>query len=287
MRFYTAKFPAQNDIVFVKIKNISHDKSVYVELLEYDNISGLILPTEIHKKNINVHKIFNVGNKVYPAVVMNVDIAKNHVDLSYKRVPEASKEALETTYVYYQRISTMVNDIYILYKKYYNDNETDELISENILWQLFTDLKQSQETAEQYYNNLLINPSNIFKFNELCENKLDEKFIDFAFDNIKQRIKSSDVIIFSEIKLIVIDNNPIQKLKDILTNCLLSDKVSVEYVASPKYKIIIVESTYDRAKVLLDQVLENIKNNPIKKQLDYYGDIKIQKNKTYQLAILK
>lgn len=42
-RFYENKFPKENDLVVVEVKNVV-ENGAYVNLLEYNNIEGLVAP---------------------------------------------------------------------------------------------------------------------------------------------------------------------------------------------------------------------------------------------------
>lgn len=309
MRYHSAKFPSINDVVFVKVTSISDNNTVYVELLEYDLLQGMILPTEINKKSINPNKIFVIETKVYPVVVMNVDIIKKHIDLSYKRIPENLKLSLDTKYMYYKKLSNMVQDIYDLYKKYISNKSVDldldldnEIILKNVMWPIFNKISKNEITAENLYNNLLEDPSSIFKLDDYIVVKLDDndqlpaEFIDNVLTNMATRIKTNDVTVSAEINLTVTTGNAISLIKQILNECLtlgnkltsaeVIDKVMIEYVSSPKYRLVATDKSYDAAKELINKCIENIKKNPIKKNFYFDEKITIVKNKKYQLVPL-
>jgi translation initiation factor 2 subunit 1 len=58
----------------------------YVKLLEYDNIDGMILLSELSRRRIrSIQKLIRVGrNEV--VVVLRVDKEKGYIDLSKRRV---------------------------------------------------------------------------------------------------------------------------------------------------------------------------------------------------------
>lgn len=63
----------------------------YVKLLEYDNIDGMILLSELSRRRIrSIQKLIRVGrNEV--VVVLRVDKEKGYIDLSKRRVsPEVT-----------------------------------------------------------------------------------------------------------------------------------------------------------------------------------------------------
>merc|ERR1712058_63506 len=62
------------------------EMGAYVKLLEYDNIDGMILLSELSRRRIrSIQKLIRVGrNEV--VVVLRVDKEKGYIDLSKRRV---------------------------------------------------------------------------------------------------------------------------------------------------------------------------------------------------------
>jgi len=74
-RFYESEFPETNDVVIVKYRE-AQEHNAKVELLEYDNMEGMILASELTRKRTStVNKHIRIGRKE-PAVVLKVDKAK-------------------------------------------------------------------------------------------------------------------------------------------------------------------------------------------------------------------
>ncbi|KAF2479551.1 eukaryotic translation initiation factor 2 subunit alpha [Neohortaea acidophila] len=84
-RFYEEKFPEIESFVMVNVKQIA-EMGAYVKLLEYDNIDGMILLSELSRRRIrSIQKLIRVGrNEV--VVVLRVDKEKGYIDLSKRRV---------------------------------------------------------------------------------------------------------------------------------------------------------------------------------------------------------
>jgi len=79
-RFYKNRLPETDDLVMVNVVNIE-EMGVYVNLLEYNNIEGMILLTELSRRRIrSINKLIRVGrNEV--VVVVRVDRDKVHFRL--------------------------------------------------------------------------------------------------------------------------------------------------------------------------------------------------------------
>jgi len=84
-RFYEEKFPEIDSFVMVNVKQIA-EMGAYVKLLEYDNIDGMILLSELSRRRIrSIQKLIRIGrNEV--VVVLRVDKEKGYIDLSKRRV---------------------------------------------------------------------------------------------------------------------------------------------------------------------------------------------------------
>ncbi|CCE61545.1 hypothetical protein TPHA_0A04707 [Tetrapisispora phaffii CBS 4417] len=84
-RFYENKYPEVDDVVMVNVQQIA-EMGAYVKLLEYDNIEGMILLSELSRRRIrSIQKLIRVG-KNDVVVVLRVDKEKGYIDLSKRRV---------------------------------------------------------------------------------------------------------------------------------------------------------------------------------------------------------
>nr|CAB3241589.1 eukaryotic translation initiation factor 2 subunit 1 [Phallusia mammillata] len=91
-RFYADKFPEVEDVVMVNVQSIA-EMGAYVRLLEYNNIEGMILLSELSRRRIrSINKLIRVGRDEC-VVVIRVDKEKGYIDLSKRRVsPEEAKK---------------------------------------------------------------------------------------------------------------------------------------------------------------------------------------------------
>lgn len=91
-RFYEEKFPEPENVVMAQVKQIT-ELGAYVKLLEYDNIDGMVLLSELSRRRIrSINKLIRIGQEL-PAVVLRVDKAKGYIDLSRRRVTQEDAEA--------------------------------------------------------------------------------------------------------------------------------------------------------------------------------------------------
>lgn len=83
-RFYENKYPEVDEVVMVNVQQIE-EMGAYVKLLEYNNIEGMVLLSELSRRRIrSIQKLIRVGkNEV--VVVLRVDKEKGYIDLSKRK----------------------------------------------------------------------------------------------------------------------------------------------------------------------------------------------------------
>lgn len=68
-RFHKQKFPEIDDIVMVSVRSIA-DMGAYVHLLEYNNIEGMILLSELSRRRIrSINKLIRIGRNECVVVI--------------------------------------------------------------------------------------------------------------------------------------------------------------------------------------------------------------------------
>jgi translation initiation factor 2 subunit 1 len=140
---YEARYPEVDDVVMVSVKNIA-EMGAYVALLEYNNIEGMILLSELSRRRIrSISSLIKVVRQE-PVMVLRVDKEKGYIDLSKRRVSEEDVAACEERYNKSKLVHSImrhvaetmeadVEDLYAhvawpLYKKYGHAFEAFKLI---------------------------------------------------------------------------------------------------------------------------------------------------------------
>jgi translation initiation factor 2 subunit 1 len=78
---YEPQFPEVDAPVMIQVKHIA-DMGAYVSLLEYNNIEGMILFSELSRRRIrSISSLIKVGRQE-PSMVLRVDRDKGYIDLS-------------------------------------------------------------------------------------------------------------------------------------------------------------------------------------------------------------
>jgi ribosomal protein S1 len=76
-RFYEQQYPETDEVVVVNVTDIG-EMGAYVTLLEYDNIEGMILLSELSRKRIrSINKLVRI-NRNEVVMVLRVDKEKGH-----------------------------------------------------------------------------------------------------------------------------------------------------------------------------------------------------------------
>ena len=96
-RMYEAKYPEVDTPVMIQVREIG-DVCTHVSLLEYNNIEGMILLSDLSRRRIrSVGSLIKVG-RIEPAMVLRVNPEKGYIDLSKKRLSEQDVQVCEDRY---------------------------------------------------------------------------------------------------------------------------------------------------------------------------------------------
>ena len=63
-RFYEQRFPEIDDVVMVNVRSIA-DMGAYVHLLEYNNIEGMILLSELSRRRIRYCGLMSISFEMF------------------------------------------------------------------------------------------------------------------------------------------------------------------------------------------------------------------------------
>ncbi|KAL3652256.1 hypothetical protein CASFOL_001937 [Castilleja foliolosa] len=142
-RMYEAKYPEVDHAVMIQVKSMA-DSGAYVSLLEYNNIEGMILFSELSRRRIrSISSLIKVG-RIEPVMVLRVDKEKGYIDLSKRRVSEEEIQGCEERFNKSKLVHSIMRhvaetlkldleDLYIhvgwpLYRKYGHAFEAFKLI---------------------------------------------------------------------------------------------------------------------------------------------------------------
>lgn len=220
MKYYNKDYPEAEEIVFVAITDFSSERGTYCELIEYNNIEGFILNTELDKRVSDPKKQFKFG-KIYPMMVLAV--SPRAIDLSYKKVRLEERESLLEKFNGIQKIKTLCSEFIFSYD--IPENEVCNLT----MWKFFE--TDHLSNPNQMYNDFLKRPELFIEHLKDIYPVESSEFI----KSVKSRLSYTEMYVTQNFKLTIYEDDAITKLRDILN--YVDGKTEISYVASPTYLI--------------------------------------------------
>lgn len=119
-RYYEEQYPEIESLVMVTVRHIA-EMGAYVSLLEYNNIEGMILLSELSRRRIrSINKLIRVGRHEV-VMVLRVDKEKGYIDLSKRRVSQEDVAKLEERYNKAKGVHSVLRHIAERHKYYLED----------------------------------------------------------------------------------------------------------------------------------------------------------------------
>jgi len=232
-RMYEAKYPQTDELVVVQIKNISELGS-YVSLLEYGNIEGMILLSELSRKRIrSISKIIRIGS-IEVVSVVRVDQEKGYIDLSKRRVTPEDIVKMEEKFSKSKTVHGIMQTV----------SKTCKLPVEELYQTFGWDLYKKFGHAHDAFRLSLSQPSILETYN------LPSNVFDALTNNIKRRLTPQIIKIRADIEVTCFSYEGIDAIKEaLMVGESLSTKdipIKIKLVSPPLY--IIICSTFDKEK---------------------------------------
>ncbi|KAK9126732.1 hypothetical protein Scep_015578 [Stephania cephalantha] len=262
-RMYEARYPEVDMAVMIQVKNIA-DMGAYVSLLEYNNIEGMILFSELSRRRIrSVSSLIKVGRQE-PVMVLRVDKEKGYIDLSKRRVSDEDIQACEERYNKSKLVHSIMRhvaetmqidleDLYIhvgwpLYRKYGHAFEAFKLIvadPDSILNSLTREIKEVGTDGKEV---IKVVPA------------MSEEVKDALIKNIRRRMTPQPLKIRADIEMKCFQFDGVLHIKEAMRKAEAAGNddcpVKVKLVAAPLY--VLTTQTLDKDQGIL------ILNNAIK-----------------------
>jgi translation initiation factor 2 alpha subunit (eIF-2alpha) len=246
MNFFENKLPKVGDHVIVTIMNTSDAKvsGVSCILPFYNNIDGLIMPTELLKgRREKISKVCTKGQKMI-CVVMTVDESRNYIDLSRRRVHSDDEKIYKVLFDKMNRVMNFMGTVINFYCEY-NENDENELSDEiklNILSSTLWNLTENMliEPADNYdmYEKILNEPIILFKN---VTNFLSLEFIEHCVEKIKKRTVSEPYVIEYCFDMTSMCDDGVDTLNKIMKSVFgdytTNTKYIIELFSLPTYKV--------------------------------------------------
>jgi len=228
-RFYKEKYPEVEDVVMVNVRSIA-EMGAYVHLLEYNNIEGMILLSELSRRRIrSINKLIRVG-KTEPVVVIRVDKEKGYIDLSKRRVSPEDVEKCTERFAKAKAVNSILRHVAELL--HYDTNEQLEELYQRTAW-VFEERLKKKASAYDFFKQAVLDPS------ILVECGLDEETQEVLLNNIKRKLTSQAVKIRADIEVACYGYEGIDAVKAALRSglaCSTEDlPIKINLIAPPLY----------------------------------------------------
>lgn len=246
-----------DEVVMVNVKRIA-EMGAYVHLLEYNNIEGMILLSELSRRRIrSVNKLIRIG-KTEPVVVIRVDKEKGYIDLSKRRVAAEDVEKCNEQFSKAKAVNSILRHVADLLG-YESDAQLEELYSKTA-WH-FEEKYRKKASAYDAFKQAVQDPS-VFD-----ECGLDENTKTVLLNNIRQKLMLQAVKIRADIEVSCYSYEGIEAVKKALRSGMeLSTEqmpVKINLIAPPLY--VVTTSTPEKPEgiALLQDAIKRIKETII------------------------
>jgi len=254
-RFYEQKFPEIDDVVMVNVSQIA-EMGAYVHLLEYENIRGMILLSELSRRRIrSINKLIRVGRSEC-VVVTRVDQEKGYIDLSKRRVSVEDVKRCEEKYSRAKTINQILRHVGELLD--FEDSKMLEELYKNTAW--FFDKKYaSAGGSHELFKESAQKPE------ILDELEIDERTKETLLKIIKRRLTPQAVKVRADVEVVCYGYEGIDAVKTALRAGLEFGTeevpIKINLIAPPLYVISATLFNEEQGVAAVKQAMEAIQEN--------------------------
>uniref|UniRef100_A0A7S3FG56 S1 motif domain-containing protein n=1 Tax=Haptolina ericina TaxID=156174 RepID=A0A7S3FG56_9EUKA len=225
-RMYESQFPEIDDLVMVQVRSIA-EMGAYVSLLEYNNIEGMILLSELSRRRIrSINKLIRVG-KQEVCMVLRVDKEKGYIDLSKRRVSPEDLQKCDERFQRSKAVHSILRHV----------SEVKSVDMEGLYRQTAWPLYEKFGHAYEAFRAAITDPDSIF--NEELMPGLDPDLRKAMLENIEKRLTPTAVKIRADIEVTCFEYEGINAIKGALLKGVEMGTedlpIKVKLVAPPLY----------------------------------------------------
>eukprot|EP00871_Galdieria_phlegrea_P002819 jgi/Galph1/3538/GphlegSOOS_G2191.1 len=223
-RMYENTYPEPEDVVMVQVKDIQ-EMGAYVQLLEYNNIHGMIMLSELSRRRIrSVNKLLRVGRQEV-CLVVRVDKEKGYIDLSKRRVTSEDLQKMEEKWNKSRAVHSIMRHVAEIVEKNLED------LYQRWGWPLYRRFGHAYDGFRQ-----ILQDQTILKELDITENEVDE-----LLKNIQRKLTPTMMRFRADIEIYCFHFEGIDAVKEAL---LCGEKegteenpVKIKLVKPPLYVI--------------------------------------------------
>jgi len=224
-RMYESVYPQAEDLVIVQVKSIA-EMGAYVSLLEYNNIEGMILLSELSRRRIrSINKLIRVG-RTEIVVVLRVDEEKGYIDLSKRRVSAEDIAKCEEKYQKSKAVHSILRHV----------SETCKVRLEELYKQFGWDLYKRFQHAYDAFKIAVTNPDQVLGQYDLRDDVRAQ-----LTESIARKMTPQSIKLRADIEVTCFSYEGIDAIKDALAagQEMTSEEcpIKIKLVAPPLYVI--------------------------------------------------
>merc|ERR1712087_847876 len=252
-RFYEEPFPEVESLVMVNVRNIA-EMGAYVTLLEYNNIEGMILLSELSRRRIrSINKLIRVGRNEI-VMVLRVDKEKGYIDLSKRRVSPEDVAACEDRYSKAKAVHGVLRHLAEKRKLYLQD------LYERVGWPLYAKYGHAYDAFKlALTEDALLTTEDPFDSIDVPEDLKEE-----LKTYIRRRLAPQPIKIRSDIEVSCYTHEGIDAIREALFAgmALSTDntQIKIKLIAPPIYVLSTMTLEKDAGITLLNRANDVIKS---------------------------
>merc|ERR1712062_272263 len=254
-RYYENRYPEIDDVVMVNVRSIA-DMGAYVHLLEYNNIEGMILLSELSRRRIrSINKLIRVG-RTEPVVVIRVDKDKGYIDLSKRRVSPEDIERCTEVFSKGKAVNSILRHVAQIME--FKSNEQLEDLYKQTAWHFEAKTKKKGSSYD-WFKQAVQDPS------LLDECNLDDQIKKVLLEQINIKLTPQAVKVRADIEVSCYTYEGIDAIKAALRAGLecSSEQIplNIQLIAPPLYVVTTSTTEHKIAIEKLNEALEAIQKN--------------------------
>lgn len=243
---YASKFPEADDLVIVQVKLVA-EMGAYVSLLEYNNIEGMILLSELSRRRIrSINKLIRVG-RTEIVVVMRVDQEKGYIDLSKRRVSPEDIAKCEEKYNKSKAVHSIMRHV----------SETCKIRLEDLYTKFGWDLYAKFGHAYDAFKLMITEPDKV-----LAPYDLPPEVKETLLSNISRRLTPQPIKLRADLEVTCFSYEGIDAIKESLKagEAVGSEEmpIKIKLVAPPLYVMMTTSLDKDVGLQKLNEAVEVI-----------------------------
>lgn len=254
-RMYKKEYPEVDELVVVKVKNIA-EMGAYCDLLEYNNIEGLILMSELSRRRIrSVNKLIRVGRQEI-VLVLRVNKEKGYIDLSKRRVNIDDRGACEEKWNKAKAVHSIMRHVAskCKWEKKHSENPVEDLYL-SFGWAMY-----HHPGFKHGYDGFRLAVSDQKKFFEIFE--VPDEVKGELLENIQRRLAPTVCKLRADVELTCYAYQGINAIKAALKEADELDSkefpLDIKLVAPPLYAITTQTMDKDGGVKKINQVIKRI-----------------------------